>query len=215
MAQSDGPGRTKRPRRQKSVTISAAVINVVGAVLAAIILVVGTAMTTYYFQVQSEKRVVSATATAEARLVLQRVTQTAEAKPPTWAFEGLENGAKVPQEVSLRVKYPAKVSGDVLVIQQQHKNGKYFPMPVALDTQTCTVTLALTGGRPFSGKIGEANQKGERFTLHLVVADTMASDTLTETLQRWCNDESYPGMSELPHGVEIKHSVEVQRHSGP
>ncbi len=136
-------------------------------------------------------------------------------RPQQWAFEGLENGARVPQDVLLRVNYPAKVPGDVIVIQQQHKNGKYFPMPVALNTQTCTATLALTGGKPFSGKIGEANQNGERFTLHLVVADTMASDTLTQTLQRWCNDESYPGMSELPHGVKIKHSVEVQRFSDP
>ncbi len=137
--------------------------------------------------------------------------------PKGWTFIDLENDARVQQDILLRVEHPADVDGRIWIIQQQHKNAKYFPSAMALDEASCSVTLAPTEGTSFDLpiRIGEAHQRGERFTLILAVANRTASDALARTLKAWCEQRSYPGLSELPSGLTIKHKVEVQRLAEP
>ncbi len=134
-----------------------------------------------------------------------------------WTFVGLKDGDKIKQDIWLEGKHPDNVQGDIWVIQQQHKNGKYFPSAKSLDTTSCAVALVPRDGTTFGFpiRIGEANQKGERFTLMLAVANSTASDTLIKTLNTWCKQQSYPGLSELPSGLDTKHKVTVQRLSEP
>ncbi len=134
-----------------------------------------------------------------------------------WTFVDLENSERIKQDIWLEVNHPPNVQGDIWVIQQQQKNVKYFPSAKSLDTTSCDVALAPRDGTTFGFplRVGEANQKGERFTLIIAVANRTASDALTNTLKAWCEQGRYPGLSELPSGLDIKHMVEVQRLSEP
>lgn len=122
------------------------------------------------------------------------------------------DGAVIPQHSLLRVNHPEGVQSDIWVIMHQ-PNGKYYPMYVSLDTQTCQLVLPPTGGTSFTMpiRVGEDYHRNERFALLITTASRNASQSLISTVEGWCRANSYPGLAQLPEGLVTKRSIIVQR----
>jgi hypothetical protein len=99
--------------------------------------------------------------------------------------------------------YRADLSEDIWIVVQGI-DGKYYPQ--SMDACRGDPTPKKNGRWELRITLGSPGDAGQRFGLLLTTANAEASRFMADEMKGWCQTDSFPGLSNLPPGVQ-----EIQR----
>jgi hypothetical protein len=129
---------------------------------------------------------------------------------PAVYVSNVKEGDTVAQSLSLVGEYAPEVTDDIWVFVGP-LGGRHWPQ----SPNAC----AGEGTRKLNGRwevhigLGGPGDAGALFEIIVTTANTQASQSLTQTLQSWCQKNDYPGFTELPAGLIEYDQVRVVRGS--
>lgn len=121
-----------------------------------------------------------------------------------------ENGDTVAQTLSLVGEYAPEVTGDIWIFTGPLGGARW---PQSSNACAGEGTLKLDGRWEVPIGLGGPDNVGERFEIIVTTADAEASQFLAQTLQTWCENNYFPGLSrdELPAGLTEHEHIVVTR----
>jgi hypothetical protein len=131
--------------------------------------------------------------------------------PPT--VHDIEQGDTVAQSLSLLGAYPPEVADDIWVLVGPPGENVWPQSPNACEGES---TAKINGLWEVRIGMGGSGDVGRLFEIIVTTANDEASGFLAETIQRWCQQGHYPGLSrsELPTiGLRFWQSIVVRRGS--
>jgi hypothetical protein len=149
----------------------------------------------------------TATLTSAPTPVAVTPTDTPTPSLPVYA-SNVKEGDTVAQFLSLVGEYAPGVTDDIWVFVGPLGGRRWPQSPNACAGEG---TRKLNGRWEVHIGLGGPGDAGALFVIIVTTANTQASQSLTQTLQSWCQKNDYPGFTELPAGLIEYDQVRVVR----
>lgn len=151
----------------------------------------------------------TATPTSTPTPVAVTPTDTPTPTLPVYV-SNVKEGDTVAQSLSLVGEYAPGVTDDIWVFVGPLGGRRWPQSPNACAGEG---TRKLNGRWEVHIGLGGPGDAGALFEIIVTTANTQASQSLTQTLQSWCQKNDYPGFTELPAGLIEYDQVRVVRGS--